>query len=360
MRVSIDFRLFLIVAALLLLLAALLRPQWSMMRTGFDFLAVVDVTGSMNVRDYKDGERPVSRLDAVKKALREMAAGLPCPSRLALGVFAERQSFLLFEPIDVCADYASIDSAIAALDWRMAWEGDSRVAAGLFRAIDMANGLNADLLFFTDGQEAPPLPASGGPEFTGRRGAVRGVIIGVGGYELSPIPKFDDKGREVGFFGPDDVPHESRFGLPPKGAEQREGFNARNAPFGATIAIGEEHLSAVREPYLQGLADSTGLAYAHFTRPEALLTDYRAAGTSRARHATLDLSSYLATLAAAALAGLYLAPLSNASFSALSKWIATSRKSNRGDKNEKNSRSSSRYVVRNIGLRARPNADQGQ
>lgn len=358
-RHSLDFRLLLIAVAVLFLIAALFRPQWSTTRTGFDFLMVVDVTGSMNVRDYKDGDQPVSRLEAVKKALRSMSAGLPCPSRLALGVFAERQSFLLFEPIDVCADYASIDSAIAALDWRMAWEGDSRIAAGLFRAIDIANGLNADLLFFTDGQEAPPLPASGGPEFTGRREAVRGLIVGVGGYEPSPIPKFDDKGREIGFLGRDDLPHESRFGLPPKGAEQREGFNARNAPFGATMAVGSEHLSAVREPYLQELAETTGLAYAHLVGPDELLTDYRTAATRRTRHATLDLSPFLAALAVVAFAVLYLAPLLHASLSALRKRITSSRKSKKGDKNEKNARSG-RHVARNTGLRTRPHADQGQ
>jgi len=304
-----DARLVILAGAVLLLGGALSRPQVAVEQAGFDLLAIVDITGSMNVRDYSDNGRPVSRLEAVKKALAVMAAQLPCPSKMALGIFAERQSFLLFEPIDICVNYAPVEGAIAMLDWRMAWEGDSRVAAGLYRAIDHARALKTDLVFFTDGQEAPPLPASGGPAFEGQPGVVRGLVVGVGGYELSPIPKFDDRGREIGFFGQDDVPHESRFGLPPKGAEQRDGFNARNAPFGADVAVGSEHLSSVREPYLQDLAGKAGLAYARLVDGEDLLKKYLAAGSLHARPSSRDLSPWLAGCASAALVTLYLIPL---------------------------------------------------
>ena len=91
-------------------------------------------------------------------ALRRMVADLPCGSRVALALFTERRPFLLFTPVEVCADFAPLDGALAAIDWRMAWEGDSRVAAGLYRAVEMAAGLGTDLLFVTDGQETPPLP----------------------------------------------------------------------------------------------------------------------------------------------------------------------------------------------------------
>lgn len=292
-----DPRLVLLAVAAMLLVATFLAPQTHIVRVGYDLLMIVDITGSMNVRDYRASDRPISRLDAVKAGLREMISNLPCRSRVALGVFSERRPFLLFEPIDACADFPPLDGAIQALDWRMAWEGDSRISAGLFRAIDMARELKTDLLFFTDGHEAPPLPASGAPAFEGKPD-VRGLIVGTGGYELSPIPKFDDRGREIGFIGVDDVPHESRFGLPPKGAEQREGFNARNAPFGAVAAVGAEHLSSVKEDYLRGLADKTGLAYAHLGNVGDLLEAYRAAATVHARRAALDLRPIFGVAAA--------------------------------------------------------------
>jgi mxaL protein len=293
-----DPRLVLLALATLSLIATFVAPKITTRRSSFDFLAVVDITGSMNVRDYAASGLPVSRLDAVKAALRTLLAELPCPSRVALGVFSERRTFLLFEPIDVCADFAPLDASVAALDWRMAWEGDSRISAGFFRAIDMARELKIDLLFFTDGQEAPPLPARGAPIFEGRAGEVRGLVVGVGGYELSPIPKFDDRGREVGFLSVDDVPHESRFGLPPEGAQRREGYNARNAPFGATAAIGVEHLSSVKEDYLRSLAEKTGLSYVHLEDGKRLWTEYAAVASVRPRDAAFDLRPFFGAAAA--------------------------------------------------------------
>jgi len=293
-----DPRLALLALAMLSLIVTFLAPGIMIRRPSFDFLAVVDITGSMNVRDYAASGRPVSRLEAVKSALRVMLAELPCPSHVALGVFSERRPFLLFDPIDVCVDFTPLQASIGALDWRMAWEGDSRISAGFFRAVAMARELKSDLLFFTDGQEAPPLPARGAPTFEGRPGEVRGLIVGVGGYELSPIPKFDDRGRDIGFLGVDDVPHESRFGLPPEGAERREGFNARNAPFGATAAIGVEHQSSVKEDYLRSLAEKTGLAYAHLEDGKRLWKDYAAIASARPREAALDLRPFFGAAAA--------------------------------------------------------------
>jgi mxaL protein len=295
-----DPRLIALLFAAAALVFAFFAPHIRTTGVSYDLLAIVDITGSMNVRDYVVAGKPVSRLDAVKKSLRDAVSSLPCPSTVALGVFTERRPFLLFDPIDACADFSPLAATIDALDWRMAWEGDSRISAGLFRSIDMARELKTDLLFFTDGHEAPPLPAIGGPVFEGRPGEVRGLIIGVGGLELSPIPKFDDRGREIGFVGVDEVPHESRFGLPPKGAEQREGYNARNAPFGAEAAVGVEHLSSVKEDHLRDLARKTGLAYTRLGNG-GVLDAYRSAATPRQRNGEFNVRPFLGVTAAISL-----------------------------------------------------------
>jgi mxaL protein len=269
-----DPRVIFISLAILSLVIGIYNPAIYQKSNGFDLLIIVDITNSMNVRDYTLSGKPASRLDAVKDKIKSFLTQLPCSSNVALGVFTERKPFLLFEPINICSDFYPISSSIDAINWRMAWEGDSRISAGLYRSIEFAKSLKTDLLFFTDGHEAPPLPATGAATFEGKQGEVRGLIVGVGAPEPSPIPKFDENGQEIGFLSADDVPHESRFGLPPKGAEQREGFNARNAPFGAIAATGNEHLSSLKAEYLNELATVTGLEYISLNSQSNIKNDY--------------------------------------------------------------------------------------
>ncbi|HET6377239.1 MAG TPA: vWA domain-containing protein [Methylocella sp.] len=300
-----DPRVLLLGGAVLSLSFALAAPKIGAAGHSYDLVAAVDITGSMNTRDYFFNGKPVSRLEFAKLALRDLIKTLPCQSRLGLAIFTERRSFLLFEPIGICDDFAPLDAAIDSLDWRMAWQGDSHISAGLFHAIRIARDLNSDLLFFTDGHEAPPLPWSGGPPFEGRRGEVAGLIIGTGGYALSPIPKFDDLGNGIGFYSAEDVPHENRFGLPPPGAENREGYNPRNAPFGSIAASGTEHLSSVREPYLKELANITGLTYYHLDKPSGLAPAVSAVATPRRRAGMVELTPWFIMSALACLFLLY-------------------------------------------------------
>ena len=300
-----DWRFWLLAAALLSFAAALGAPRVQTQQNSFDFLAVVDVTGSMNTRDYTLGDEPLSRLDKVKAILRQTLIDLPCESRFGLAIFAERRVFLLFDPIKICDNFAPIAGAVAALNWREAWEGDSHIASGLYRAVALAHDLQTDLVFVTDGQEAPPLPWSGGPDFDGKPGEVKGLIVGVGGYALSPIPKYDNNGREIGMYGPDDVLQESRFGLPPPGAENRPGYNARNAPFGDAHVNGNEHLSSVKEPYLKSLAAKTGLAYTHLVDSSEFLAALEGHATPHPVNATIELSPVAAAIGLACLSCVY-------------------------------------------------------
>jgi len=319
-----DGRFWLLAAALICFVAALVVPPVSAVRNSIDVLVVVDITGSMNTRDYVEDSKPRSRLETVKSILRQTLAELPCQSRFSLAIFAERRVFLLFNPIEVCDNFAPIAGAIAALDWREGWEGDSHIASGLYRAIAVASDLHTDLVFMSDGQEAPPLPWNGGPTFDGIPGAVRGLIVGVGGYQLSPIPKYDDNGREIGFYGPDDVPQENRFGLPPPGAENRPGYNPRNAPFGDVHVAGTEHLSSVKEPYLKSLAENTGLAYAHLVTERAFLAALRVHATPHLVNVMVERGSIPAAIGLICLACVYaLLPL--LSSLRASRWLANTK-----------------------------------
>ncbi|ETF00405.1 von Willebrand factor A [Advenella kashmirensis W13003] len=278
----LDYRFWLLLAAFCLSVIASFQPQWRTQQDRPEVLFVVDITGSMNVRDYGPEGHLHSRLDEVRQRLQQTLVRLPCGSRVALAVFSERRAFLLLEPIEVCENFASLSDTIAELDWRMAWEGDSYITKGLESALEMAKGMNLSVVYMTDGHEAPPLPAAQtqighmmmqgeaevraqtlnrSPSPRADASAAEGVIVGVGGAKLSPIPKFDETGHQIGFFGADEVEQENRNGPPPADAANREGWHARNAPYGARPATGVEHFSSLKEPHLRSLATAYGLAY---------------------------------------------------------------------------------------------------
>jgi mxaL protein len=123
------------------------------------------------------------------------------------------------------------------------------------------------------------------------------LIVGVGGKEKSPIPKFDHDGREIGVWGPQDVPQENRSGPPPPDAASRPGYHPRYAPFGAAVAEGNEHLSSVRVDHLKALAKQTGLAFANLATTRDLTGALQSAAHSRSVEVSTDVSSYPAAAA---------------------------------------------------------------
>lgn len=304
-----DWRFWCLLAAAVCLAAALVKPGIQRVRPSFNILVVIDITGSMNVRDGELGGEKISRLDFVKHRLRGALGQLPCRSNIALGVFTERRSFLLTEPMEICDNLSVIDGTLSKLNWRMAWEGDSYVASGLSHAIQIAESLDADLLFLTDGHQAPPHRHDWEERFEAGSGQVKGLIAGVGGHELSPIPKFDVSGRETGFYNVDDVPHESRVGPPPQEASGREGWHPRNAPYGAVPIVGTEHLSSVREDHLKLLAEKTGIDYHHLESVEGLVDALIASSVEHPIQTRIDVSAVPAGLALILLITAYLPPL---------------------------------------------------
>ncbi|MER0240010.1 vWA domain-containing protein [Fulvimarina sp. MAC8] len=222
---------------------------------------VIDLTRSMTARDHGSASWSISRLDQTKRSVTEITRRLPCGSRVGLGVFTERRSFPLIEPVEVCSNFAPFTDAVDGLDWRMAWEGDSRVVRGLNSAQSIAADLDSDLVFITDGQEAPPLPVNG------RRDAddpdrTAGLILGAGNDDLVPIPKYDDRGHQVGFYTLEDIASGSLVSIMPQG-ETREGSNhPRNNPVGNLAATSSEHLTSLKEDYLIEIAHEAGLGYA--------------------------------------------------------------------------------------------------
>ncbi len=304
-----DLRFWALLAAAALVALALILPRIQLTRNVYDVVAIVDLTKSMITRDMASGGENISRLDAAKSAMTRLLAELPCQSRMGLGIFTERRSFLLFNPVEVCENFAPIETAIEELDWRMAWEGDSMVTSGFYQAVGMAEDLKADLIFVTDGHEAPPLPPGGGiPDYEGEAGKVGGFLLGVGGRDKVPLPKIDDEGNEVGTYGHDDVPQENRSGAPPPDAQSRPGWHPKWAPFGTDPPKGDEHLAYVRSKYLEQLGAKTGLAHIDLVDRPNLLAAVQAHARPRPVEVWVDIRPLPASLALALLIALYTVP----------------------------------------------------
>ena len=260
-----DYRTWCLLLALIAMLVLFIHPGKKQKTPTYNYTFIIDITRSMNATDYQQGTLAVSRLHFVKQTLRELLRDLPCESKVGLGLFTERRSTLLFEPLEVCSAYTEIDTALSKVDWRMAWAADSNIAKGLLSTLEMLQKSDSSVIFITDGQEAPPVNPNYQADFSSLKGQAKGMIIGVGGMQTVPIPKFDSQGKQTGFYNQDDVPHRSSFGQSNLDPAQIKGYNARNAPFGSETASGNEHLTALHETYLEKLSAESGLTYARLT-----------------------------------------------------------------------------------------------
>lgn len=274
----LDAGRWLLALSALLLAVALVDPGVSLERGRFDHIVVLDVTQSMNVTDQLIAGQPASRLDFAKQALRGALLKLPCGSKVGWAIFTEYRALLLFAPIEVCANLDELRSTLARIDSRMAWSGNSEIAKGLHSAVVIARELpeKPSLVFVTDGQEAPPINPRFRPAFDDKPGEVPGLIVGVGDLLPSPIPKRDPQGRPLGFWRADEVmqtdPRSQGRATSVPGEKMADGPGPADgvaAPMlGATP--GREHLSALREGYLQLLAQEQGLGFLRLQTAQGL------------------------------------------------------------------------------------------
>lgn len=273
--------------ALLLLLIALFLPTWKLPRDTYTYLVFIDITQSMNVEDYELDGAPVSRLAFARHAVRRAIHDLPCGSRVGLGAFTGYRTLLLLAPIEVCGNYNDLLISLDYIDGRMRWRNSSEIAKGVFWAVRAAReiGQGANVVFLTDGQEAPPLRPSVQPIFDDvKPGEIRGWLIGVGGDRPRPIPKTDREGNSRGYWGAKDV-------------IQRIG-----EPADASANQNREHLSALHEPHLQTIAQQIGFEYARLARPSAISEAMRDSRFAQRRPVPTDLYWVPATIALLVLA----------------------------------------------------------
>ena len=112
-----------------------------------------------------------------------------------------------------------------------------------------------------------------------------GVVVGVGSDTLTAIPKYDMDGKYLGDWGPDDVPQMDMSG-------QRAGSSVQGEKMVGDddeVPTGTEHLSSLKEGYLQVLARDAKLEYRRLNRRADMSAVLQAAQVRRALPVDTDL-----------------------------------------------------------------------
>jgi len=294
-----DFAL--LAGAALLLLAALLRPTVSMQRDIYSYLLVTDITQSMNTVDMSLGGKPVSRMAYTRKLLQDMVASLPCGTRVGIAFFAGASAALQFSPIEVCQNFAAIQDNIAHTEWRMGWSGNSRLRQGAQSIAHLTRALGepVQVVFLTDGEEAPRLHAFNTLDLTGFQSGKGWLVVGIGSDKGAPIPKYDESNKLLGYWSAES------FALQPGVAQiSQENFGARDD--GVALLDSSRQYSRLDEAYLKKYTAEIGSDY---VRGDSIATVQSAISQLKpARHdiAPVEIHRALAGLAGLLLLGAYL------------------------------------------------------
>lgn len=291
MILSYPKRIFLtaviMLTALILIMAALWFPSIKRDVKIMDALFVIDITDSMNVEDAELDDKKVSRLDWAKEFTRQAFLDMPCGAHAGLAIFSEARSLILMNPVEVCASYHDLTQMLNEFEPHMAWARSSEVSKAVYTAIRQAKNIDPEptIVFITDGHEAPPLNEKLFPKFDGKPGQIHGLIVGVGGDDLLPIPKTNEKGDIEGFWGVNDVMHQDVYA-----SLQAD---ASNTPKTRT-----EHLSSQKRAHLQTLADRVGFGF--ISTPEGaddLVDAIRDESDTRPQTIDYDLYAWFAGIA---------------------------------------------------------------
>ena len=266
-KLHLNSEVVLLTSALLMLLFAIAKPSLDITRNQKNYLFIVDVTQSMNVQDMLFAGKPMSRLEYAKQLLKDTVKTLPCNTQVGLGVFFKTSVALLYTPIETCSSYHEILHSIDHLDWRMASQGNSNIRVGLlFTASLLATSDEdiAQIVFLTDGQEAPPLNIFSKTSLTDWQDKHSWTIVGVGGNKPTPIPKLDAKNAVIGYWSTDAIK------LNPA-SNVDEGHHGGRDNAIATEPY-EYYLSQLDEPYLKELAIDINAQYTRASTSSQLMT----------------------------------------------------------------------------------------
>jgi mxaL protein len=291
----------LLAAALVLLLVAALRPTVPLQRDIHTFLLVVDITQSMNTVDMQLDGKPASRIVYTRHMLHDMVASMPCNTRVGVAIFAGVLVTTLFEPVEVCENFSAVQDTIEHLEWREAAHGNSRHGFGLLSAAGAVKALHepAQVIFFTDGEEAPMLHAFNRADLSNWQGGSDWLLVGIGSDRPTPIPKMDENNKIIGYWS------DTTYQLEPGIAQVSDETRLKREDGVATQDY-ERHLSKLDETYLKSLAKEIKANYLRGDSLPAVLTAIRQQKPTHRDRAPFGIHWLLASMAGVLLLVSYL------------------------------------------------------
>ncbi len=282
----------LLALALLLLVIGIFNPKIPVKRDVFSYMFAVDISQSMNVVDKTLHGKPVSRMVYLQDTLHKVVSELPCGTDVSIGLFAGVSVAALYTPIEVCENFDAINDTIDHFDWRAAWSGNSRVRSSMPVLAKTIRSFPApaQVVFFTDGEEAPRLHVFNRQDLSEFQGGDEWLFVGIGSDKGTPIPKFDEHNQLIGYWA-----NES-FAMQPGIAQISESnLGTRNDSIANSES--DRYMSKLEEEYLKELAKEVNGMYVRGDSAQQILTAMKNQKPARREKANFELRWILASLA---------------------------------------------------------------
>lgn len=241
--------------ALIGLAIAMVNPKIPLSLNVNNYMFVIDITQSMNVKDMHMNKRPISRLNYALQLISMSLKELPCGTKVSIALFANAEVVPLYVPIEICENFGVIQDTLKHLEWRMAWRGSSHLRLGLIDvgSVSLTLPEPTKIIFLTDGDEAAPLNAITKVDLQPMQGSSSWLLAGIGSQEPSPIPKFNSKDEIIGYWS------QYATKIEPSQIVNEDSVGKRDDSIASDPH--EYYLSALREEYLKEVVSDINANY---------------------------------------------------------------------------------------------------
>jgi mxaL protein len=181
----------------------------------------------------------------------------------------------------------------------MAWSGNSRLRESLFVTAKVVRGLSepAQVVYFTDGEEAPKLHAFNTKNLEEFQGGDDWIFVGIGSEEGDAIPKLSEDNQVIGYWS-----NES-FAMQPGIAQISEstlGVRDDNV-----AGENDRYISKMAAEYMQSLTQEIGAKFIKGDNSYTVIQAMKSQKPARRDIAPLPLGWLLATLGGLCIVGTY-------------------------------------------------------